>query len=306
MRKKNLYCGSGFTVVEMLTTVAIIAILIGLLIPALNMVKEAALNVKQKAQFNAIGFALEAFRAETAFGDYPPSNENMPPTFTDFYCGAQKLAEAIVGQDGFGVHPDTQWRGDGQMDTNGDGSGDVPLYYKSDGSGISNLTPEEIDVNLQSRKGPYLDLEMANAVKLTDLYSSPFNDNFVLADMYGMVKHRRTQKRTGMPILYYRADTTKTRHDPADYLPLGPTSENIYNVADNFNCIVNPAPPFNSSLEHPLASDAPNSFEIFYMRTWNKNFTAPPRPYNADTFILQSAGPDGLYGTADDVFNFDE
>lgn len=58
MRKKNLYCGYGFTIVEILTTVAIIAILIGLLIPALNMVKEAALNVKQKAQFNGIGFAL--------------------------------------------------------------------------------------------------------------------------------------------------------------------------------------------------------------------------------------------------------
>ena len=85
MRKKNLYCGSGFTVVEMLTTVAIIAILIGLLIPALNMVKEAALNVKQRAQFNGIEFALEAFRAEPVFGDYPPSNENRPvsvPTHT--------------------------------------------------------------------------------------------------------------------------------------------------------------------------------------------------------------------------------
>ena len=302
MRKKNLYCGPGFTIVEMLTTVAIIAILIGLLIPALNMVKEAALNVKQKAQFNAIGFALEAFRAETAFGDYPPSNENMPyEGFTDFYCGAQKLAEAIVGQDGFGVHPDTQWRGDGQMDTNGDGSGDVPLYYKPDGSGLSILTPAEIDANIQSRKGPYLDLETANAVRLDDLYDDNVipipNGNFVLADMYGMVKHRRTQKRTGMPILYYRADTTKTMHEYGD-------SNNIYNSFDSFKCIVQYAPPFNSPLPHPLS--VPANHNIFYERTWNKNFTAPKRPYNADTFILHSAGLDGLYGTVDDVFNFDE
>ena len=309
MRKKNLYCGSGFTVVEMLTTVAIIAILIGLLIPALNMVKEAALNVKQKAQFNAIGFALEAFRAETAFGDYPPSNENMPPDFTDFYCGAQKLAEAIVGQDGFGVHPKTLFRGDGLADIDGGGTIDDPLYYKLDGSGLSTLPQVEIDANLQSRKGPFLDLETANAVKLSDLYSGvpESRNNFVLADMYEMVKHRRTQKRTGMPILYYRADTTKTMHDPTDYMPLHPaTTDNIYNVADSFNCIVSPAPPFDSSLEHPLASDPPDSFAVFYERTWNKNFTAPKRPYNADTFILQSAGLDGLYGTVDDVFNLDE
>jgi len=301
MRKKNLYCGYGFTIVEILTTVAIIAILIGLLVPALNMVQEAALNVKQKAQFNAIEFALEAYRAEPVFGDYPPSNENMPPDFTDFYCGAQKLAEAIVGQDGFGVHPKTLFRGDGLADMDGGGTPDDAVYHAS-----TDELYETAAENVSARKGPFLDLETANAVKLSDLYSSPLNDNFVLADMYGMVRHRRTQKRTGMPILYYRADTTKTRHDPTDYIPLGPTGDNIYNVADSFNCIVNPAPPFDTSLEHPLSSSPPGSFKVFYERTWNKNFTAPPRPYNADTFILHSAGLDGLYGTVDDVFNFDE
>jgi len=70
--------------------------------------------------------------------------------------------------------------------------------------------------------------------------------------------------------------------------------------------MINPAPPFDSSLKHPLSIKAPACFKIFYERTWNKNFTAPNRPYNADTFILHSAGLDGLYGTADDVFNFDE
>ena len=283
MRKKNLYCGPGFTVVEMLTTIAIIAILIGLLIPALNMVKEAALNVKQKAQFNGIEFALEAFRAEPVFGDYPPSNENMPPP-PDFYCGAQKLAEAIVGRDGFGVHPKTLFRGDGFADMDGDGEIDDVVY---------DTTAE----NISARKGPFLDLETANAVKLNDLYSSPPNDNFVLADMYGLVRHKRTQKRTGMPILYYRANTTKTMHEYGD-------SNNIYNSFDSFNCIVQYAPPFDSSLSHPLSKPADHS--IFYERTWNQNFIAPKRPYNADTFILHSAGLDGLYGTADDVFNFDE
>jgi len=285
MRKKKLYRGYGFTIVEILTAVAIIAILIGLLVPALNMVQEAALNVKQKAQFNAIGFALEAFRAER--GDYPPSNENMPPppAFIDFYCGAQKLAEAIVGQDGFGVHPKTLFRGDGLADMDGDGKTNDAVY---------DTTAE----NISARKGPFLDLETANAVKLGDLYdldSSPFSDNFVLADMYGMVRHRRTQKRTGMPILYYRADITKTMHEYDD-------SNNIYNSSDSFNCIVYPAPPFGNLPRHPLVANP----ERFYERTWNKNFISPKRPYNADTFILHSAGLDGLYGTADDVFNFDE
>jgi hypothetical protein len=31
-----------------------------------------------------------------------------------------------------------------------------------------------------------------------------------------------------------------------------------------------------------------------------------PLPYRADSFILISAGKDGDFGTADDVFNFDK
>jgi hypothetical protein len=260
------------------------------------MVQEAALNVKQKAQFNAIEFALEAYRAEPAFGDYPPSNGDGPP---DYYCGAQKLAEAIVGQDGFGVHPKTLFRGDGLADMDGDGTiaADEEIYHASTDNPYETATE-----NVSARKGPYLDLETANAVRLDDLYSSPPNGNFVLADMYGMVRHRRTQKRTGMPILYYRANTTKVKHDPADYND--PPSDNIYNSLDSFNCIVSNLPPFDSPLPHRLSVYADHN--IFYERTWNKNFTAPKRPYNFDSFILHSAGLDGLYGTADDVFNFDE
>jgi prepilin-type N-terminal cleavage/methylation domain-containing protein len=57
-RCKRFCPGGGFTIVEMLTTIAIIAILVSLLLPALNMVRRAAAMVKQKAQFNSIGFAL--------------------------------------------------------------------------------------------------------------------------------------------------------------------------------------------------------------------------------------------------------
>ena len=32
--------------------------------------------------------------------------------------------------------------------------------------------------------------------------------------------------------------------------------------------------------------------------------SSPKRPYNPDTYILISAGPDGYYGTADDIHNF--
>ncbi|MBM4104447.1 MAG: type II secretion system protein, partial [Planctomycetes bacterium] len=111
----------GFTLLEMLTAMAIIAVMIGLLLPAIGKIQTVAMVVKQRSQFNAIGTALEAFRSDSSWNDYPPS------TYTDAagaetgsadYTGAQKLAEALIGWDGLGFHPQSQWRSDGLQDTN--------------------------------------------------------------------------------------------------------------------------------------------------------------------------------------------
>ena len=56
---------------ELLTVLAIIAILVGLLMPALGLVRNRAKEASQRAQFATIDMALLAFK--TDFGDYPPS-----------------------------------------------------------------------------------------------------------------------------------------------------------------------------------------------------------------------------------------
>ena len=43
----------------------------------------------------------------------------------------------------------------------------------------------------------------------------------------------------------------------------------------------------------------------FYKNTQSDQITTTRRPYRADQYILISAGPDGEYGTADDICNFD-
>ena len=118
----------GFTIVELLTVMGVIAILIGLLVPALNQVKDYAKQIQQGAQFHSIEVALDLYKAE--FGEYPASSDNLdeynpannavvringnPITDTNYYCGANKLAEALVGLDFLGFHPKSQFWSTGE------------------------------------------------------------------------------------------------------------------------------------------------------------------------------------------------
>jgi hypothetical protein len=103
-----------------------------------------------------------------------------------------------------------------------------------------------------------------------------------------------------MPILYYKANPSAFEHDPT-LVSTDPT-RNIINLRHN-TPIINLPVPFNKSLFHPLRGQANAS--IFYDATKNPNFSNPVRPYRSESFILHSAGSDGLYGTPDDLFNFE-
>jgi prepilin-type N-terminal cleavage/methylation domain-containing protein len=59
----------AFTLIELLVVIGIIAILAGLLLPAVNHMRRQALLTGQRADFGTISTALEAYKAD--FGDYP-------------------------------------------------------------------------------------------------------------------------------------------------------------------------------------------------------------------------------------------
>jgi prepilin-type N-terminal cleavage/methylation domain-containing protein len=75
----------AFTIVELLTVLAVLALLVGLLIPSLIMARNAARVAKQKVQLASIDQALLAFRNDD--GDYPPSVVTV--TTEGAYCGAK-------------------------------------------------------------------------------------------------------------------------------------------------------------------------------------------------------------------------
>jgi len=284
---------SGFTTVELLITIAIIAMLVGLLLPALSAVRKAAKEAKQKAQLTTIELAIVAFKND--YGDYPPSAWTPAP-FTGDYCGGQKLAEALVGWDLLGFHPKSAWRFDGYDGLTPNG----PLTYDPDRK-RGNATFDE-------RKGPYLELATADAFRLgisapgqqDGLFDDPrplAANTYVICDVFGAKKITLAPGKTaiaGTPILYYKANTS------------GKSITNIYEQSDN-DAIV-----YIKEMEdrakhpgHPIPlNPLAGAYTNFRDYIKDPKITARDWPYRPDSYILISAGADGLYGTEDDIRNF--
>lgn len=282
MKHKKL----AFTLVELLTVLAIITILVALLIPALAMVRKMVRETQQKAQLTTIELALTAFKGD--YGSYPPSNWKQQE-----YCGAQKLAEALVGWDLMGFHPKSAWRADGE---DKDGGNDAYL-------GATTGTQTEREENLKERRGPYLELATANVFKLGDLFgnTTPLEEEtFVICDVFGVKRITLADGKNvkaGTPILYYRANTSSKKIEPRTSL-----GELIYNVRDNVP-LTTILKSISDGEEHPLG-DRAVIYKAFYDYITDPKVTATKWPYRPDSYILISAGADGEYGTSDDICNF--
>jgi len=306
----------AFSIVELLTVMSIIVILFSLLMPALALARRYAKRVEQHAQFRSISAGLELFSrpdSEGGYGELPDSSRYDDDVPQQNYCGAQKLAEAMVGQDLLGFHRNSLFHADGMNDNMND-----PLVAPGDDLYPPIYTPE----NLRARKDLYVEIDGANVNTLRGIFGTQIdgifdqagdpNGGIVLCDVYNRVKNTLTGERTGMPILYFKADVSRQWNQWFGVgTGIGTNQMNIYNYDDNYELINFPLP-FDPGYYHPIAEGGRSTKDggtsdptLFYKKMIrDKNVTAFPRPVRPDSYILISAGFDGEYGTDDDIFNF--
>jgi prepilin-type N-terminal cleavage/methylation domain-containing protein len=317
---------SGFTLIELLVVVAIISMLVGLLSVGLRKTKIASSNLRQKSVFHAMEIGLELFSKD--FDGYPESRvlDSTPTAATyagPFVCGAQHLVEALVGRDEAGIEPRTGWYAPNDALYQTDPVVNSPTFYDS-----------TADISRNRRGGPYTELKHVDVRTIYELWqgengstgiydsqnAAPAKRAPVFTDVFS--KFRITladgsTTRVGMPILYFKANRAATLQ-----FRLNTSQQTAVNPADNlmerwtYNFIDNRAIVNLPSLADTSVTEAGHYVnpkdaskqkqQVFYELITQRSEPDRPfyKPFNANTFLLISAGWDGVYGTGDDVTNF--
>ncbi|MHC4721618.1 MAG: type II secretion system protein [Planctomycetota bacterium] len=317
---------SGFSLIELLVVISIIVMLIAMLSTGIQAVKKHATNLRQKSNFHAIEVGLELFQKD--YDDYPPSemidkkSDGSPGLKV---CGAQHLAEALVGRDMKGFDPESNWYAPEEDET---------IYANVQDKGS---TPEDEAASRARRWKLFIELKKMGAFVMHDLYDNYDQDakgvystddyteieSFrapVITDIFRQKKITRPDppyegrsEWVGTPILYYKANSSSRLFKKIPESTDGPDEFDkwIYNYEDN-RAIINLGKVkdptvmhhFNEGYIYTEDTQQRDGIDLFYKTITNPKVNYD-KPFNAATFILISAGYDGIYGTSDDITSFD-
>jgi len=267
----------AFSLVELLVVIGVIALLATILLPSVVAVKTAAKATATKALLHTISSGLDMYRTEQKLGrEYPPSlwdtttagtpYKDMAGNFVAY--GAQTLLWGLAGADMLGTPGFPQPNGP----TMGNGTGQ--LYQIVTG-----------EPNCR-RYGPFVDLAKATLKAPKEVgyqVTGPwYNPPWRFTD--GNDQVRVIVDNFDMPVLYYRA------------VPGARKLQDVYRQTDNIG--------FLRTGIDPIADQTKFYNYILDQRAEGLLPAGVHQPQNPDTYLLISAGPDGIYGTRDDVTNF--
>lgn len=320
---------AGFTLIELMVVVSIIGLLVALLLPAFGTVRTNAAIARTKTQFVAIDAGLEMFRAEGQLGGaYPPSSSDNPADRQIIknpkdaaadarISGAVLLVHALVGADGLGppgfrdTDRDGQWWNDTRTDKGGiyelDPTTGKEKYARYGGAGFVD---EKMRASVKSLQVLMDEGDIVNVPEPTDI---ALNEPMFLDSW-------------DRPILYYKANSSSLKMISSD------TGRGTYTQEDNgiITGSVMGSTPYDgidfgpgkidtlyhamAVAESPLTTDSiddlimmpgtkfDNSFARFVL---DDAIKARPTAVHKNKYLLISAGPDGRFGTADDVTNWE-
>jgi len=335
---------SAFTLVELLVVIAVIGLLISILVPAMNQVRLTARETTTKGTLGTLATAIETYKADGRVGGgYPPSAPDSIPFNSDGdrdtanpyaampnqpdplpITGSGLLVWALAGADLLGTPGFRTFRPNSALwrdDTDANNSTPPGAYALSD---------DDARLPIHARSGPFVDVDKvqisranpahghfeieAESNALEDLgYAHDFRQRFypMFLDSFGF------------PILYWRADPAGVQMLDRYGTDVG-ISRGIYHWSDNGmllnprdvgdkGLILRPDKEFHKlrwSTKPPLQDDAGGSTGLWPRWTFqryvqNRAVLSRSTPHNPDTYLLITPGADGLYGTADDIANFE-
>ncbi len=330
---------SAFTLVELLTVVAIIALLIGILLPALHSARDRAKGVTTTALLKAIGDGLEMFRGDNesefrASNGYPPSAgyrvdafkaglpaeprqdpfTNPLPAYKLF--GAQWLPRFLMGLDREGFIP----------------AKNVPPAIKEDPHKWYLKIPDPGVVDSPvPRANLYLNPDTTPLVATKDLTRvGPLPGQVGATNLLGFDPAGETPidapvivDAFNRPVLYYAANTFAARK----HAPLATDKDGepgMFNFLDNQGFTgydgtgdgtANDGCWFTANRKHaikkfgdPADPEADHETFVHYIANHAVGSRVQDSeswvPFNRDSYLLITAGRDAVYGTVDDADNF--